>query len=97
VILHICHYLIVVFTYEYDHDYALNIADIHSILCLSHSSTKHRIERLHSASTLQPNRKQNDSVLPTKHRTNLFHYQNLEQNCSALTAPEPNITLLEAV
>jgi hypothetical protein len=63
---------------------------------LLHSSTKHRIEPLHSALlwnqayngtalfyfNLEPNKKQSDSILTAKHRTKLIYPQNLEQSRS---------------
>jgi hypothetical protein len=56
-ILNLCHYLILVFTFEFVHGYALNIVNIPSFFCLIHSSTKNKTERLYSVFTLQSNRK----------------------------------------
>jgi hypothetical protein len=47
-ILDLCHYLILIFTYEYVYSYALNIVNIHSFFCLIHPSTKHKIDRHNS-------------------------------------------------
>jgi hypothetical protein len=56
-ILDLYHYLILVFICEYVHGYVLNIVNIHSILCVNHSSTKYGMKRLCSDSTLQSNKK----------------------------------------
>jgi hypothetical protein len=92
-ILGLCHYLILVLNCQYVHGYALNIINIHFLVSDS-LLTKHGTERLCYASTPQPNRKHNDSVLTTKHRTEPFHSQNLERSRSAPAAPESNTTLV---